>query len=145
MRLTSEGHNFKPASQNIVQNKAKDLIDLKYKEFTKCKKQADDNKELRIQWYEKMKNLEKQGLEKQEIATLTFDKKKLQDLDYLKNQTPTGPFTSVEVDLFMSTSEEPARNKRLYIEVRYAKYSTTKIKRSSAIFRLKKNGKSIEP
>ena len=39
--------NFKTASQNIVQ-KAKDLINLKYKEFTKFKKQADDIKELNI-------------------------------------------------------------------------------------------------
>ena len=43
----------------------------------------------------------------------------------------------------MSTYEEPERKKRLYIEVRYAKHSTSNLKRFN-IFRLKKNGKMLD-
>ena len=44
----------------------------------------------------------------------------------------------------MSTYEKPERKKRLYIEVRYAKHSTSNLKRSNNIFRLKKNGKMLD-
>ena len=41
-------HNLQSVSQNIVQDKAKNFIYLKYKEFTKFKKKADDIRELKI-------------------------------------------------------------------------------------------------
>ena len=64
MSLTSEEDiNFKTTSQNIVQNKSKDLIDLKYKEFNNFKKWADDIKELKLQWCEKIKALAKKRLD----------------------------------------------------------------------------------
>ena len=92
-----------------------------------------------------MQTLEQQGIYKQEAVVLSLDRKKLKDLEYLKKQTPSGPFiSSDDIDLFMSTYEEPERRKRLYIEVRYAKHSTSNLKRSNNIFRLKKNGKMLD-
>ena len=64
---------------------------------------------------------------------------------FLKTQNPPGPFcSSEEVDQFMQDSTEPLRNKRLYHEVRYAKHSTSNMKRNSMIFRLKKNAKNLD-
>ena len=84
--------------------------------------------------------MEQQGIDEQEAVVLSLDRKKLKDLEYLKKQTPPGPFTSSDdIDLFMSTYEEPERKKILYIEVRYKKHSI--LKRYNNIFRLKKNGK----
>ena len=40
--------------------------------------------------------------------------------------------------------DELKRNERLYIEIRYAKMSTSNMKRSSAVFRLKKNYKNLD-
>ena len=64
----------------------------------------------------------------------------MQDLDYLKAQIPPGPFTSAEdVDQYMKdNTDEAEKNERLYNEIRYAKMSTSNMKRSSAVFRLKK-------
>ena len=48
--------NFGKTSQNLVQNKAKDLIDssFKYKDISKFRKQAQDIRDLKLKWNEKM-------------------------------------------------------------------------------------------
>ena len=71
-----------------------------------------------------------------EAVSFTQERKKLQDLDYFKEQTSLGPFTSAEnVDQYMKSEiDEIKRNECLYIKVRYAKMSTSNMKRSSAVF-----------
>ena len=95
-----------------------------------------------------MEEIEKEGMSLKEAASLTQEKKKLQDLEFLKAQTPPGPFTSAdEVEKYMKDEvdvDEAEKNERLYVEVRYAKMSTSNMKRSSAVFRLKKNYKKLE-
>ena len=87
-----------------------------------------------------MEEIDKEGMSVKEAASLTQERKKLKDLEYLKAQTPPGPFTSAEnVDQYMKDKvDEVERNERLYIEIRFAKMSTSNMKRSSAVFRLKK-------
>ena len=48
---------------------------------------------------------------------------KLSDLEFLKNQTILGPFTSTdEIDKYMSSSKDQhEQQNRLYVEVRYAR------------------------
>jgi len=137
-------HNFNSASQSIVQNKASDLIHKSYTQMRWYRKQASEIKKMKLQWNEKMRKLEKEGLNKQEAMVLSLEQKKLKDLDYLKKQSIPGPFATVEdVDTFMDSAAEPYRNERLYIEVRYLKHSTTTIKRTSSLFKLKKCGKNL--
>ena len=138
---------FNTSSQNLVLNKSSDLIKKCFGNFRKFKKQAKDIKDLKYQWNEKMKVLEKEGLASKEAASLSEESKKLRDLDFLKTQSPPGPFTSAEeVDKYLSNDSvtESEKNQRLYIEIRYAKLSTSNMKRSSAIFKLKKNYKNLD-
>ena len=110
-----------------------------FSNYRRFKCPADDIKELKLEWSKKMNDLVKEGLSKQEVAALTQENKKLKDLAFLKTQTPPGPFCCAEdVDRFMQASTEPVRNKQLYTEVINAKHSTSNMKRSLNIFRLKK-------
>lgn len=135
---------LKTCSQNLVLNKSSDL--LKSDQFNKFQKQAKDIKDLKQQWSSKMEQMEKEGMILKEAASLTEEKKKLEDLEFLKAQTPPGPFTSAEnVDSYMEEDrDEKEKNERLYKEVRYAKLSCSNMKRSSTVFRLKKNYKNLE-
>lgn len=133
--------HFKTSTQNVVLNKSIDLI-TDFSNLSKFRRQAKDIEDLKQKWNKNMQDLEQQGLLDKEAKSLTEEHKKLNDLKYLKSQNPTGPFTSVEeVDNFMKNSNlsDAEKNHRLYIEVRYAKMSTSNMKRSSALFRLKKN------
>ena len=137
--------HFNTSSQNLVLNNSVDLTSKCFSNYRKFKRPADDIKELKLEWNKKMNDLEKEGLGKQEVAALAQENKKLKDLAFLKTQNPPGPFScSEDVDKFMQASTEPLRNKRLYHEVRYAKYSTSNMKRTSIIFRLKKNAKNLD-
>ncbi len=67
-------------------------------------------------------------------------------MEYLKAQIPSGPFTSAEnTDQYMKAEvDEVKKNERLYIEVRYAKMTTSNMKRSSAVFCFKQNYKKLD-
>lgn len=139
--------DFNISSQNLVVNKSTDSIADSFADFKKFRRQAKGIKELKQQWKRRMEDLEKEGLSTQEAASLTEESKKLRDLEFLKIQTPPGPFTSAEeLDNYMNLDgiADEEKNERLYIEVRYAKSSTSNMKRSSPVFRLKKNYKKLE-
>lgn len=137
--------HFNTSSQNLVVNKSTDLITDSFANFKKFRRQAKDIKDVKNQWNKKMEDLEKEGLSSQEAASLTEEHKRLRDLKFLKTQNPSGPFTSAdEVNSNMSNTTFTERSERLYIEVRYAKSSTSNMKKSSAVFKLKKNYKRLD-
>ena len=71
-----------------------------------------------------------QQLKKEKAASLTKEKKKLKDPDYLKAQTQPSPFSLAEsVDLMKKENDETKINNRLYIDLRYAKLTTLGMKR----------------
>ena len=130
----------------MVLIKSKDQIRNEFKDLRKFKLPAKEIKELKLQWTNKMAEIKKEGLQLKEASSLAQEKKKLQDLEFLKTQSPVGPFTSAEeVEKYMKSEvDEEQRNKRLYTEMRYAKHSTVSMKRSSEVFRLKKNYKNLD-
>ena len=69
-----------------------------------------------------MKKLQKEGYSQQDLLNIKKDATNFKDLDYLKSQTPRGPFTKcAEVQGFMSSCKESAAKvERLHREVRYA-------------------------
>ena len=69
----------------------------------------------------------------------------MQDLEYLKQQSNPGPFTSTEqVKTFMKQIPESKEKKqRMYIEVRFQKNTSKFLKKDNAIFRLKRDGKNL--
>lgn len=115
---------FKTCSQNMVLNRSTDIIRNEFKDLRKFKLPAKEIKELKLQWTNKMAEIEKEGLQLKEASSLAQEKKKLQDLEFLKTQSPVGPFTSAEeVEKYMKSEvDEEQRNKRLYTEMRYAKH-----------------------
>ena len=139
--------HFNTSSQNVVVNKSTDLISDSFDKFKKFRKQAIDIKDIKQKWNKKMEELQKEGLSSQEAVSLTEESKKMRDLEFLKLQNPPGPFTSVdEVDEFMKNTNisESDRNHRLYVEVRFAKASTSKMKKTSSVFRLKNQHKTLD-
>ena len=88
-----------------------------------------------------MKAMEAKGFSQKEALNLKEETSKLADLDYLKKQKPIGPFTSSnEVSSYLLNEEidEDTKNKRLYIEVRYARKTSLSLKPTASVFRLKK-------
>ena len=87
-----------------------------------------------------MEELDKAGLSTKEAASLSQEQRKLKDV-VSKSLKPPGLFSSAkEVDKYMSEEmDEIERNARLNREIRYTKLSTSSMKRSSDVFRLKKD------
>ena len=143
--LNLRGRNqIKTGSQNIVLNKSTDLIRNNFEQLRKFKKQAKDIQDVKQQWSNKMEEIEKEGMSLKEAASLTQERKKLKDLEYLKAQIPPGPFTSADDQYMKAEVDEKEKNECLNIEVRYAKMTTSNMKTSSAVFRLKKDYKNLD-
>ena len=96
------------------------------------------------EWETKQLELKKEGMGDKEIQNLAVDKRRNADLGLLT--AAGGPFTkSEQVDNFMEQlMEEKERNKRLYLEVRYARDCSIAFPKTSDIFKLKKNYKNLE-
>ena len=138
--LGNRSSNLQCASNQMVLNKGKDLICPK--DLYKFKKPAQSIKQIKLQWNEKMKAMEARGFSQKEALNLKEETRKLADLEFLKNQTPTGPFTSSEeVSSYLLNDEidEDSKNHRLYIEIRYARKTSLSLKPTASVFRLKKN------
>ena len=91
--------------------------------FQSFRKAAQDIKLMKIEWNDKMRKMEETGNLKKGVDNNHIESVKYRDLEYLKERN--GPFTTAkEVRHFdANTPENSEKNKRLYIEVRYAKNS----------------------
>ena len=72
-----------------------------------------------------------------------MDTVKYKDLETLKSHG--GPFVSgEEVEMYLKGGEEEKKkNDRLYVEVRYAKNTSLRLKHSDEVFRLKREHKNL--
>ena len=73
-------------------------------------------------WNDKQYDLMQQGMEEKEVTNISVDKRRSRDFDYLK--ILGGRFTSSEQEneyMEDETIDEMNKNKRLYLEVRYAR------------------------
>ena len=94
-----------------------------------------------------MKEYEKHGFSQKEAPNLKEEASKMADLDFLKKQSPPGPFsTSSEVTTYMACDDftDNEKNKRLYVEVRYARKTSLSLKPTASVFKLKKNHKNLQ-
>ena len=103
------------------------------KEFIKP---AIEIKEIKAEWKEKMRKREQEGYTEKELVNAHFESVKYKDLEWIKQQG--GPFTKPEgVDQYMNSSHgEEIINKRLYVEVRYARNSCLSMKPTASVFSL---------
>ena len=94
-------------------------------------------------WDEEMKRDKFDGNQKKDVANQHYEAVKLKDLDYLK--ACGSPFTTSEVvENLRKDIESKEKNKRLYVEVRYAKNTCMSLKHSASVFRLKRAYKNLE-
>ena len=106
--------NYEATSRKLVLNKSNDLIfnpqtNTSYKNFRKA---AKETKELKINWNLKMLELQEKGYSEKAILNTKIESQKLQDLEYLKQQSNPGPFTSTEqVKTFMEQIPESKEKK----------------------------------
>ena len=127
-------------SRNIVLNKAHDLI-KKSSSYKRFKKTKEEIALLKQNWSVKMRELEIKGFTAKKVLHFSCESKKLSDLAVLKQQKVPGPFTSSkEIQTFInSCPDSKEKNKRMYIEVRFAKESLS-LKRTVTVFKLKSGG-----
>ena len=126
----------------MVINKSVDLLhraDLT--ELKKCIKSAAEIKQVKIQWAEKIKQHLEKGYTEKEAANLKADSVKLKLLELLKQESPPGPFTTAEdVTKYMKMNVIPEKkNKRMHIEIRYARLNSLSLKPTSSVFNSKGN------
>ena len=135
--------NFEAASQKLVLNKSNDLIFNP--QSNTSYKISEEMKELKINWNLKMLELQEKGCSEKAILNTKIESQKLQDLEYLKQQSNPGPFTSTEqVKTFMEQiPESKEKNQQMYIEVRFQKNTSKFLKKDNAIYRLKRGRKNL--
>ena len=125
---------------------AGDLItDCKPDNYKKYKFQAKEIKDVTKQWNEKMAVLQEQGHNKKKLINAKKKSNKLKDLTYLKSQVSPGPFTTADEvrSNIRLPLEENEKNKRLYVEVRYARVLCSTLKETASIFCLKQNERNL--
>ena len=139
--------NLDSASRKIVLNRCADLLKkADQKKIKSFRKQALEIKKIKSEWNNKMKVLEEKGYSEKEILNTKKDERKLDDLEFLKSQIPIGPFTNKDVvQKYIDDQSVPedVKNKRMYVEIRYARNTSLSLKETAAIFRLKANHKNL--
>ena len=132
------------ASSNFAQSKSYDLIELQpvdaYKNYTETAKKVNH---LVREWKEKQVEMEKQGMSKKMIESISSERRRVKHLDKLKKEG--GPFTKPEeVEGFIASDlSEKEKQDRLYIEVRFARDTTLSLPKKSELFRVKEKYKSL--
>jgi hypothetical protein len=74
--------NLESVSKKVLINKSSDLLSVD--PLRKYKKAAIEIDNLKIEWSEKMKILQKEGFKHQDLLNLKKDNQRLQDLHFLK-------------------------------------------------------------
>lgn len=136
--------NFEAASRKVLLHKSFDLMIKKNTtDYKKFRKPAKEVQQIKVKWNAKMQERESAGYSQKDIINSQIESTKYNDLEYLKNNG--GPFTKPEeVDNFMeSFPESKQKNKRLYIEVRYAKNTCISLKHSSSVFTLRRKNRNL--
>ena len=140
--------NLDTVSRKLVLNRSADLIKQNACSFIRFKKEAKLIQEIQVNWTDRMKELQKKGFDEKDAMNLKKEASKLSDLEFLKNQTIPGPFTSTDdIDKYMSSSKyQHEQQNRLYVEVRYARVTCLSMNTQTLnkFFRLRRYGKKLE-
>ena len=136
--------NLESASRKLVLNKSFDLINKEEsKKYLSFRKPAQDITKLKNDWLVKMQELEDATFASKDTVNEHLDTVKYKDLEFLKGYN--GPFVKgEEVEAYLKgkdTNEE--KNKRFYVEVRFAKNTSLRLKHNDPVFRLKRDNKNL--
>ena len=136
--------NLESASRKLVLNKSFDLVmKADPKKYLSFRKPAQNIAKLKRNWLDKMQDLEDASLATKDAVNKHIEFIKYKNLASLKSKG--GPFdSSHQVMDFMQGSESvDEKNKRLYIEVRYAKNTSLRLKHNDPVFRLKRDNRNL--
>ena len=127
-------------SRRHVIKSAKDLI-------TKCPPEnikkfswpAMEMKKLTKEFNKKMVHLQAEGYDEKKLLNARKESNELKDLTFLKAENRPGPFSCVQdiTDFIQPPNDEKKKNERMYVEVPYARVTSTTLKENNAAFRLK--------
>jgi hypothetical protein len=137
---------WESASKKMIINKSMDLLEkVEPKQIRKLRRQAQEIKENKVQWQEKIKTHQKETYTDKEKCALKNDSTKYDLLEKSKKEIFPGPFTNEdEVKQYILLEEnDETKNKRMYYEVRYARMICISLKQTAAVFRLKRNHKNL--
>lgn len=135
------------ASRDLVTGASIDLLDRNsasaHRKMREHVLPNSDFMTLKSDWTDLQEALEAEAFAKKQNVKISHDQTRNKDLEFLKSFG--GPFTSIEsLDNFVQSSIlEKDKQMRLYIEVRFAKYSSITIKRDEEIFRLIRNHRKL--
>ena len=138
--------NLESASKKMVFNKSSDiLMKCDPNQMKNFGKPARHIQELKLKWTERVKEHQKNGFSEKESANLKTDAQKYSILEQLKNYTLPGPFTCPEdIQTFLASDvSNDEKNKRLFLEVKYARLTSMSLKPTAAVFRLMRNHKKL--
>ena len=135
-------------SRSIILQKSRELRSGQTGSFRGFKEAALAKRDLQLQWSLKMKQKFSEGADQKKELALRQERKRLDMLDTLKEYG--GPFTAAdEVSLYMMKEDvdEKSKQRRLKLEIQFARESTTVLPKVDPLFRIQKtlpNGKRCD-
>ena len=139
--------HLESASKKMIINKSSDILmkcdPSKLKDFVMPARRIKD---IKIKWTERIREHQAKGFSEKETANLKTNAQKYSILEQLKKESMPGPFTKPEdIKNYLACElDDAAKNKRLYMEVKYARVTSMSLKPTAAVFRLVRNHRKLE-
>ena len=129
--------NLEAVSRSIILQKSQNLRDSKPCNFRTFKEELARVKELKLSWSKQMKAKQEQGSDEKQKLAKKKEEKRLDTLDFLKSVG--GPFTDEkEVEDYITKEDiiEKDKVKRMKLEMKFARDSSTLLPKTDPIFRV---------
>ena len=129
--------NLATVSRSMILGRTKDLREGKESKFRTYKKEVEEKRRLEIEWQQKMKDKFSAGADEKQVVAQTKERKRLDMMEALKDVG--GPFTNSDmVKEYVEADDlsEKTKQKRLKLEVQFARESSTTLPHVDPIFKI---------
>ena len=129
--------NLATVSRSMILGRTKDLREGKESKFRTYKKEVEEKRRLEIEWQQKMKDKFSAGADEKQVVAQTKERKRLDMMEALKDVG--GPFTNSDmVKEYVEAADLPekTKQKRLKLEVQFARESSTTLPHVDPIFKI---------
>ena len=124
-------------SRSMVFSKTTDLRVTSDKGFKSFRQEAEKKAEVSLKWSERMKEKFSKGMDEKRVIAHQHKRKRLEMLEKLKEMK--GPLTNAdEFEIFLNDTKvsDELKEKRLKLEMKFARDSSTTLPKSDRIFRI---------
>ena len=121
----------------MIFSKTSELRDKEKVSFRSFRKEAEKKREVSLKWSEKMKEKFAKGMDEKKVIGQTKERKRLEMLEEIKKFG--GPFTNADqVQEFLNDASinDVDAKRRLKLELKFARDSSTSLPKSDPIFRI---------